>query len=198
MSQAYAPGSVAETLSLLHGTWHDHVRLYDLQGRHLADDTEAGSGTPGESPFDNLVYIDFDGEILKLTNVCFRGREPSAKSFTGFMRDGLLVFDSLGPGAFENVGMSGGPGVLVFNPQVIDERWGTYLEPDFIALTGPDERMRTTVLYRHGEAQRTLTARGKRLSKNCLERHEWDPRGPGGPVHEAPFKTSIWSDHTED
>ena len=192
-SPTFAPGSVGETLSRLHGIWHDRVALYELDGTHLGDDSEAGAGSPGASPFENLVYIDFDGERLSLTNVTFRGRPATAKTFTGRMQDGLFRFDPIGPGAIDNVGVSGGPGVLVFNPTVIDARWDVYLEPDFIMLTGKDERVRTTVLYRHGEAQRTLTARGIRLSHDCSQRHDWDPRGPDGPVHEALFQTNIWA-----
>ena len=38
--------------------------LVDLDGTPLDDDSAAGSGSPGPGPFDNLVYIDFDGERL--------------------------------------------------------------------------------------------------------------------------------------
>lgn len=186
-------GSVGYNLMLMRGTWHDHVETYQLDGAPLGNDTAAGSGTPGPSPFDNLVYIDFDGHQLKLTNVHFRGREPVAKTFTGRMRDDILVFDSLGPGAYENVGVSGGPGILTFNALRLDEACQTYMEPDFIALTAPGERIRHTVLYRDGVATRTLTARGNRLSPTCDTRHPIDPRGIDGPVHEQPFKASIWS-----
>jgi len=195
--EGFAPGSVAHTLMQLRGTWHDHVELFSLDGEALEDDSAAGSGTPGKSPFDNLVYIDFDGEVMTQTNICFRGRESSAKTFGGRVVDGILVFDSLGPGAIENVGVSGGPNILFYNPRIMDERWHTYLEPDFIMVTGPDRRVRTTVLYRDGEAKRSLTAYGQRLSKDCLRRHEWDPRGPDGPVHEAPFQTSVWASHVK-
>ena len=191
MSLNFPAGSIAHTLMQLRGTWHDHVELFELDGTPLANDAAAGS--PGASPFDNLVYIDFDGEVLTQTNVTFRGREASAKTFGGRIIDGVLVFDSLGPGAFENVGVSGGPNILVYNPRVIDERWSTYLEPDFIVVTAPGRRMRTTVLYRNGTAIRTLTAQGQRLSPDCSRRHELDPRGPDGPVHQEPFQTTIWS-----
>jgi hypothetical protein len=184
-------GSVQYNLSLLHGTWHDKVELFELDGSELSEDGLAGS--PGESPFENLVYVDFDGDVLRLTNVHIRGREPSAKTFTGRMRDGLLVFDELGPGAYENVGMSGGPGVLTFSARELGKATDVYAEPDFIIVTGEGERTRHTVLYRNSVAIRTLTAKGKRLTRNCSERHEWDPRGPDGPVHEEPFKATIWS-----
>jgi hypothetical protein len=191
MSQSKYPiGSVAHNLSLLHGTWHDTVELFELDGSELGEDSLAGS--PGDSPFENLVYIDFDGRSLKLTNVHIRGRAPSAKTFAGQMRDGLLVFDELGPGAYENVGMSGGPGILTFGPKELNKATDIYAEPDFIIVTGDGERTRHTVLYRDGVAIRTLTATGRRLDRSCDARHELDPRGVAGPVHDAPFKASIW------
>lgn len=185
-------GSVGYNLMLLRGTWHDHIELYNLDGTPLADDSGAGSGSPGPGPFDNLVYIDFDGQQLSLTNVHIRGREASAKTFTGKMRDDLLVFDPLGPGAYENIGMSGGPGILTFNARKLGAATDTYMEPDFIMLTAPGERIRHTVLYREGEAVRTLTAKGTRLGPTCDERHPLDPRGPGGAVHEPAFQSPIW------
>jgi hypothetical protein len=191
-------GSVGYNLMLLRGTWHDHIELYNLDGTPLDDDSTAGSGSPGPGPFDNLVYIDFDGEQLSLTNVHIRGREAAAKTFTGRMRDELLVFDPLGPGAYENIGMSGGPGILTFNARQLDPSTDVYMEPDFIMLTAPGERVRHTVLYRNGEAVRTLTAKGTRLWPSCDRRHPLDPRGEDGPVHEQPFSSSIWSHLVED
>lgn len=187
----YPAGSVQANLDLLRGTWHDRVELFELDGRELSEDSLAGS--PGESPFENLVYIDFDGERLKLTNVHMRGRAMSAKTFTGRMRGELLVFDELGPGAYENVGMSGGPGILTFSARRLGSATDIYMEPDFIVITGDGERVRHTVLYRDGVAVRTLTAKGRRLTRRSDARHEWDPRGPAGPVHEEPFKANIWS-----
>jgi len=195
MSNSYPTfpiGSVGYNLMLMRGTWHDHVEIYHLDGSPLGNDTDAGSGTPGPSPFDNLVYIDFDGHKLMLTNVHIRGREPVAKTFTGQLKDGLLVFDALGPGAYENIGMSGGPGVLTFNARRLDKACEVYMEPDFIALTAPGERIRHTVLYKDGVATRTLTARGTRLLPTCDTRHSIDPRGTEGDVHETPFTASIW------
>ena len=191
-------GSVGYNLMLLRGTWHDHIELYNLDGTPLDDDSTAGSGSPGPGPFDNLVYIDFDGEQLSLTNVHIRGREAAAKTFTGRMRDELLVFDPLGPGAYENIGMSGGPGILTFNARQLDPSTDVYMEPDFIMLTAPGERVRHTVLYRNGEAVRTLTAKATRLWPSCERRHPLDPRGEDGPVHEQPFSSSIWSHLVED
>jgi len=187
-------GTVGHNLMLMRGIWHDHIKTYHLDGEHLSDDTVAGSGTPGASPFDNLVYLDFDGEKLQLTNVHFKGRPMVAKTFTGHLRDGVLVFDPLGPGAYENIGMSGGPGILTFNAHAMEKACDIYMEPDFIILTGPDERVRHTVLYKGGVATRTLTANGVRLSHDPTVRHDLDPRGKKGPVHEAPFVTQIWAD----
>lgn len=185
-------GSVGYNLMQLRGTWHDHIELYNLDGTPLDDDSTAGSGSPGPGPFDNLVYIDFDGDRFSLTNVHIRGRAPSAKTFTGAMEGDLLVFDQLGPGAYENIGMSGGPGILTFNARKLGAPTDVYMEPDFIMLTAPGERVRHTVLYREGEAVRTLTAKGTRLSPCCDSRHPLDPRGEEGPVHEPPFKSPIW------
>jgi len=184
-------GSVGHSLAQLRGTWHDRVELFELDGQPLAEDSKAGS--PGSSPFENLVYIDFDGDVLKLTNVHLKGRHSSAKTFTGRMRDDLLVFDSLGPGSYENVGMSGGPGILTFTALSLDKATDVYMEPDFIIITGPGKRTRHTVLYRDGKAVRTLTAVGERLSESCDSRHTMDPRGIEGPVHETPFQSEIWA-----
>ncbi|TRX55001.1 hypothetical protein [Thalassomonas sp. M1454] len=190
--QKFLPGTVGHTLMQMRGIWHDSIECFELDGAPLDDDTTAGSGTPGSSPFDNLVYVDFDGEFLKLTNVHFRGRPCTAKTFTGQLKDGVLVFDPLGDGAYENIGMSGGPGILTFNARDLSKATDVYMEPDFIILTGTGQRVRHTVLYRDGKATRTLTAHGIRLSPSCDKRHELDPRGTDGPVHEQPFRASIW------
>jgi len=89
--------------------------------------------------------------------------------------------------------MSGGPGILTFSARHLGAATDVYVEPDFIIVTGDGERTRHTVLYRNGMAIRTLTARGKRISRSCEARHELDPRGPDGPVHEEPFRATIWS-----
>ena len=185
-------GSVGYNLMQLRGVWHDHIELYNLDGTPLDDDSSAGSGTPGPGPFDNLAYIDFDGHVLQLTNVHIRGRETVAKTFKGNLVDGILVFDELGPGAYVNIGVSGGPGILTFSAQQLNSATGVYMEPDFIVLTAPGERIRHTVLYRNGEAVRTLTAKGTRLWPTCDNRHPLDSRGSEGPVHEEVFSASIW------
>jgi hypothetical protein len=192
----FPTGSVGYNLMLLRGTWHDHIELYNLDGTPLDDDPSSGS--PGPGPFDNLVYIDFDGQHLSLTNVHIRGRETSAKTFTGELKGDLLVFNPLGPGAYENVGMSGGPGILTFNARQLGAATDTYMEPDFIMLTAPGERVRHTVLYRNGEAVRTLTAKGTRLWPTCDRRHPLDPRGEDGPVHEKAFSSPMWQHLVEE
>lgn len=186
-------GDVADTLFKMVGVWHDKITLYHLDGTPLADDTEAGSGTPGASPFENLVYISFDGDRFALTNVHIAGRPLSSKTFRGAMREGLMVFDSLGDGAFENVGVSGGPGILTFNARELGPACEVYMEPDFIILLSPTQRVRHTVLYRGGVAVRTLTARGEKLSHDADTRHPLDPRPMDEPIHGDTFRAAIWS-----
>jgi hypothetical protein len=183
---------VAETLTKMHGIWQDSIELFNLDGSELRDDTTAGSGTPGSSPFENLVYVDFNGEALTLTNVHIKGRPVAAKTFTGKIVDGLLLFDSLGKGAYKNIGMSGGPNIITFSAEQLSSATDIYLEPDFILLLNATERMRHTVLYRHGKAIRTLTAKGKKLSEDCSGKHALDPRKISGNVHETPFVSTIW------
>lgn len=191
-SSTFPTGTVGHNLLQMRGVWHDQIELFNLDGTPLDNDTQAGSGTPGESPFDNLVYLDFDGSVLMLTNVHLRGRKTAAKTFRGELKDGLLVFDSLGPGAFVNIGVSGGPGILTFNALELNPATSVYMEPDFIVMTAPGERIRHTVLYSEGRATRTLTARGTRLWPTCERRHGLDPRGEGGPVHEEVFSSPVW------
>lgn len=189
----FAYGSVGHSLMQMVGVWHDRVTLYQLDGAPLDDDTQAGSGTPGASPFENLVYISFDGQEFALTNVHIMGRPASAKTFRGRMRDGLMVFDPLGPGAYDNIGMSGGSGILTFTAQSLVAGCNVYMEPDFIILTSQSTRVRHTVLYKGGHAVRTLTAQGTKLSNDTSKRHALDPRGQMGEVHGATFSSPIWS-----
>lgn len=188
---AFPVGSVGHTLRALRGVWHDHVELFDLSGRPLAED-QAG-GTPGSAPYDNLVYIDFDGARFAQTNVTFAGRPLHVRSFTGALVDGVLVFDRLGPEAPEHIGVSGGPGVLFFVARSLGGASQRYAEPDCIRLLGPGQRTRTTVLYRDGVAVRTLTAHGARVGATAALRVPIDPRGPDGPVHEARSVTRVFA-----
>ena len=89
----------------MRGVWHDHVEIFDLAGNPLADDPHSGSPRP--APYDNLVYIDFDGVVFARTNVTFRGRPLHTQTFSGKLVDGMLVFDRLGPEAPVHIGVSG-------------------------------------------------------------------------------------------
>jgi hypothetical protein len=186
----FLPGTVGHTLSTLVGVWHDRVEVFSLAGMPLAEDTH--SGTPGSAPFDNLVYIAFDGVHYTQTNVTFRGRPFHARTFRGTLDEGVLVFHRLGPDDPEHIGVSGGPGILFFNPRRVTDAWQRYHEPDCIRLLGPGQRTRTTLLYRDGIAQRTLTAYGTKIAPEATRRVPWDPRGPEGDVHEPHRDTSVF------
>ncbi len=186
----FAPGTVGDTLTRMRGVWHDHVEIFDLAGHPLAEDAQGGS--PGPAPFDNLVYVDFDGLTYRQTNVTFCGRPIHARAFSGRMVDGVLVFDTLGPEAPEHIGVSGGPGILFFIARVVDDAMRRYSEPDCVRLIGSGERTRTTVLYRGGIAVRTLTAWGQRLAPTADRRLPWDPRGPDGDPHETRRDTFVF------
>ena len=183
-------GTVAHTLTAMRGIWHDHVEIFDLAGHALDEDALAGS--PGSAPFDNLVYVDFDGVTFRQTNVTFRGRPVAAKTFSGRLIDGTLVFDRLGPDAPEHIGAGAGPGTLFLNARRVDEAWSHYLEPDVLTLLNPNERTRITMLYRDGTAVRTLRAHGTRLAPCADQRISWDPRGPDGPVHQKSAFTDVF------
>ena len=105
-------GSVGHTLSQMAGVWHDRVEIYSLDGTLLAQDPS--SGTPGSAPFENLVYISFDGERYVQTNVAYRGRPLASRTFSGRLIEGILHFDILGPNDPGHIGISGGPGILFF------------------------------------------------------------------------------------
>lgn len=187
---SFAPGTVGHTLTAMVGAWHDHVEVFALDGAPLAADERAG--TPGAAPWDNLVYVEFDGARYQQTNVTFRGRAPHVRTFSGRLEDGVLVFDRLGPDDPEHVGVSGGPGVLCFVGRRITAAWSRYAEPDFIRLLGPGARTRTTTLYRDGELVRTLTAHGVRVAPHGDRRVAWDPRGTDGAVHAPRVATEVF------
>ena len=183
MSKAFPAGSVGHILTDLCGVWHDHIEVYSLDGTMLPED--AHSGTPGSAPWDNLVYIDFDGEVFKQTNVTFKGREPHHRSFSGRLVDGVLIFDKLGPNAPEHIGVSAGPDMLIFAAREVTDGFLKYSEPDFINLSNYGRtRTRTTLLYRNGKSVRTLRAMGTKIRPTAESRVDFDPRGPEGPVHE--------------
>lgn len=188
---SFVPGSVGHSLLQMSGVWHDHVEIFDLAGNPLTADRHSGS--PGAAPYHNLVYIDFDGKVYRQTNIAFRGRPLHVRTFSGRLVDGILVFDRLGPQAPEHIGVSGGPGVLFFCARRLDApAILRYAEPDCVRLIGPNQRTRTTVLYRDGVAVRTLTATGIRVAPIAEFRVANDPRGAHGPVHSDQRSTQVF------
>lgn len=174
---------LATDLASMVGVWHDHLEAWDPDGTAVFEDPHGG--VPGPFPYDNLVYFDFDGSTATQTNVTFAGRETAVRTFESDLSDGVLRFRRLGPDAPVHLGVSGGPGVIWFVPGSWQEPGlGRYSEPDHIRIDG-DRRWRTTVLYRHGALVRTMMASGRRLSVDTSVRHELDPRGADGPVHES-------------
>ena len=189
-------GTVVDNLTLFRGVWHDVVSGYAPDGSELAFDEHGG--TPGALPYEQLVYIDVrdeDGTTrYEQTNVVLRGRDPHARSFGGTVTDGVLAFDRLGPDAPLMLGVSGGPGVLVFTPARVDgPDMGRFFDPDWIRHLGGDQRTRTTTLYRGGEIRRVLTVRGTRISADPTRRVAHDPRGTDGPVHDGGRTTTVYA-----
>ncbi len=182
-------GSVAYNLDLMSGIWHDYCELFELDGSPLDNDLQGG--TPGKSPYENLVYIDFDGENYRQTNVTFAGRPLHVRSFEAKLVDGILRFGKLGEGDGGHVGVSGGEGILIFTPMLIDDSWERYSEPDFICING-DTRTRNTMLYRNGKLVRTLSVVGQRLSPVADKRWSFDPRGEIGEVHDIQSVTQVF------
>jgi hypothetical protein len=182
-------GSVAYNLDLMRGIWHDRCEYFELDGTPKTHDDNGG--TPGASPYENFVYIDFDGEHYRQTNVCFRGRPMHVRSFEAQVRDGILRFNKLGDGDGGHVGISGGVGILIFTAMLIDDSWERYSEPDFIRIDG-DTRTRNTMLYRDGKLVRTLSVVGQRLSSTADKRWSLDPRGEIGEVHDIQSITQVF------
>ena len=182
-------GSVGYNLNLMRGIWHDRLELFELDGTPRHHDTQGG--TPGTSPYENLVYIDFDGEIYRQTNVTFRGRPVHSRSFEAKLVDGILRFVKLGEGDGGHVGVSGGVGILIFTPLKIDESWMRYSEPDYISING-NTRTRNTMLYRDGKLVRTLSVVGHKLSPVADKRMSFDPRGEIGEVHDIQSVTEVF------
>jgi hypothetical protein len=191
MAKVFPVGSVGHNLTLMCGVWHDHCEAFSPSGEPLAED--ALSGTPGASPWDNLVYVSFDGESYRQTNVTFQGRPAHERTFHGKLVEGVLYFGKLGPDDPDHIGYSGGPGVLFFSGKHVTDAWQRYAEPDCIRLVGTSERTRTTLLYRNGVAVRCLTANGTRIAPVADRRVPWDPRGPEGPVHGEPKATLVFA-----
>jgi hypothetical protein len=189
VSPSHQVGSVAYNLNLMRGIWHDRCEYFELDGTPKFHDDNGG--TPGASPYENIVYIDFDGENYRQTNVCFRGRPLHVRSFEAQMRDEILRFNKLGEGDGGHVGVSGGIGILIFTPMLIDDSWTRYSEPDFIRIEG-DRRTRNTMLYRNGKLVRTLSVVGTRLSPVADKRVSFDPRGEIGEVHDIQSVTEVF------
>jgi hypothetical protein len=186
-----APGSVLANLRAMRGVWHDRLTATDPAGMPLTSDPHGG--TPGPLPYENLVYVDVDDDgRFAQTNVVLRGREPHVRSFTGSVRDGVLVFDALGPEDPGHVGVSGGAGVLVFLPRRLDApSLRRFSDPDVITFDARS-RTRVTTLYRQAELVRVLTVAGYRVADDPSRRVPWDPRGPEGPVHEERSATRVY------
>jgi hypothetical protein len=188
-------GSVGHHLMRMRGVWHDHVEIFALDGTPLDEDSWAGA--KGSAPFDNLVYIDFDGVHYRQTNVTFRGRPLHVRSFVGELREGVLHFAKLGPDDPGHVGISGGQDVLLYVASRVTDAMSRYSEPDFIHLIGQAQRTRTTVLYRDGVAVRTLLATGYKLTADASRRVAFDPRGAEGDVHDRQSETLVFK-HNDD
>ncbi len=189
-------GTVLDNLALFRGVWHDVVSGHAPDGTELVHDEHGG--TPGPLPYEQLVYIDVrddDGQVrYEQTNVVLRGRDAHARSFGGTVRDGVLVFDRLGPEAPTMLGVSGGPGVLVFLPERTDGADITrFYDPDYIRHLGGDQRTRTTTLYRDGVLRRVLSVRGTRITTDPTRRVAHDPRGGAGPVHDGGRTTRVYA-----
>ena len=185
----FSIGSVGYNLNLMRGIWHDKLELFELDGTPRYYDTQGGK--EGGSPFENLVYIDFDGENYRQTNVTFRGRPFHIRSFEAKLVDGILRFNKLGEGDSGHVGVSGGIGILIFTPNIIDESWMRYSEPDYISING-NTRTRNTMLYREGKLVRTLSVIGHKLSPVADKRMSFDPRGEIGSVHDIQSVTEVF------
>ncbi len=184
-------GSVGHTLSRMVGVWHDRVEIFSPNGTPL--DEDPASGTPGPSPYENLVYVSFDGVRYTQTNVAFRGRKVAHRTFSGQLIDGVLHFDKLGDKDPGHIGVSGGPGILFFVASELGDGALKYCEPDCVRLLGPAERTRTTVLYRDGRVVRTLTAYGAKVAPTADQRLPSDPRGTDGPPHQEREATRVFA-----
>jgi hypothetical protein len=192
---ADAPGSVAANVALLRGVWHDRLTAFHPDGTPMAVD-EVGS-VRGSFPYDNLVYIDVEGDRYTQTNVTFRGRPLHTRTFTARLAGGVLRFDPLGPEDPGHIGVAAGPGHLVFLPERLDDAVRTFSDPDYLRI-GLAERTRVTTLYRDGVVVRTLLAEGVRLSPVADRRMAWDPRGPDGPVHDERSTTRAFEGGHDD
>ncbi len=172
---------LADDLTAMVGVWHDHLVAFDRHGGEISDDPHGG--VAGAFPYDNLVYVDFDGYTYTQTNVTFRGRPTHARTFGADVADGVLRFGSLGPEAPRHIGVSGGSGLIWFVPDELSEPGlQRYAEPDLIRLEG-DRRWRTTVLFRQAQLVRMMLVEGTRLTTDTTRLHPLDPRPADTGVH---------------
>lgn len=185
--------ALVEDLTRMAGVWLDHLVAFHPDGTPMTHDEHGTS--PGPFPYDNLVYIDFDGERYTQTNVTFRGRPVHVRSFRARVIDGMLRFDTLGPQDPGHVGVSGGSGLIWFVPERVDHpSVGRYSEPDHIRLLSDDQRARVTTMYRNGALVRIMTVSGVRLAARADARVSFDPRGADGDVHEARSTTHVFTE----
>lgn len=172
---------LVEDLTGMVGVWHDTLVAWDERGTAL--DHDPFGGVPGPFPYENLVYVDFDGTAYVQTNVTFRGREPHSRTFEADIVEDRLEFRRLGPDAPLTVGASGGPGLIWYVPDRLDSAGvHRYCEPDLIRLDG-DRRWRTTVLWRDDRFVRPMLVTGTRVSNDTASIHPLDPRGADSPIH---------------
>ena len=106
------------SLSDLRGVWRDRLTAVDGSGRDVTHDPHGG--VPGAFPYENLVYIDFDGERYVQTSVVSSRRDPAVRTFEARRNGETLVFTTLGPGAPNIVGISPVRGHLWFVADDID------------------------------------------------------------------------------
>jgi hypothetical protein len=174
-------GTLVADLTAMVGVWRDRLEAFTPDGSPLSDD-DAG-GVPGPFPYENLVYVDFDGASYTQTNVVLSGRPDHQRTFTATVADGVFRFDPLGPEAPTHVGVSGGPGLIWFVAESIAAPGvGRYAEPDLIRIDG-ERRWRNTALWRDGTLARLLSVEGERVGLDTSRPHDLDPRGADVAVH---------------
>ena len=179
-----------ETLGALVGVWRDHLSAVDQNGIAIAYDPHGG--VPGEFPYENLVYIDFDGDNFVQTSVVLSGRDTAVRTFEAKRVDETLVFTPLGPGAPRIVGVSPVLGHLWFvADDIVHDGISRYAEPDHIRVDG-DHRWRDTVLWRHGTIVRVMHVRGELLTRDTSRRLDIDPRGVSGRVHDIRSEVEMY------
>lgn len=189
-SDTIVAGTVAANLGMMVGVWHDVLQGFHPDGTPMTEDVVGA--VPGPYPYDNLVYIDFDGTWLTQTNVTFAGRPYHHRTFRAEVVDGVLRFAQLGPDDPGHIGVAAGPGNLVFLPSRLDAAGLlTYSDPDYVRIDG-DTRTRVTTLYKDNRVVRTMLATGTRLTTDTSQRVEQDPRGADGPVHETLSATNAF------